>query len=109
MQHDALEDGLYESLVTASLDRELAALPGHVTKLEKVDAADEPDVLARYVAKEMARVLRDTKNEAQRVDLVNDPWLVRPQFRPVAPGLPRRWRLSKVCGEEATRYRREGS
>ncbi|PFG39517.1 superfamily II DNA or RNA helicase [Georgenia soli] len=72
MQHDALHDGLYESLVTPSLERKLAGLPGHRSRLEAVDAADEPDVLARHVAGEVARVLRDTRNESKRVELVNE-------------------------------------
>lgn len=71
MRGDALPDGLYESLLTPSLERQLAALPSRLSKLGKVDSADAPDVLARHVAGEVARVLRDTRNETKRIEIVN--------------------------------------
>ncbi|MFH5821149.1 DUF3427 domain-containing protein [Georgenia sp. AZ-5] len=67
-----MDEGIYEQLLTRKLERDLSAVPHLRAELHEVDPADEPDVLARHIASEVARVLRDTRNEAKRAALANE-------------------------------------
>ncbi|QDB79591.1 DUF3427 domain-containing protein [Georgenia wutianyii] len=68
-----MHDGLYESLITTSLQQTLNSLPPHrVIDEQEVDEADAPSILARHVAEELERALRETKNAQTRLTLIND-------------------------------------
>lgn len=90
-----MDEGIYEQLITRRVERDLSALPHLRANLHVVDAADEPEILARHVAAEVARVLRDTKNENKRTQLANDVLdILRADDEAVAP--PTRQLLSLV-------------
>jgi superfamily II DNA or RNA helicase/HKD family nuclease len=66
-----LAEGVYESLHTAGLSRELA--DAELTpRFEVVDPADAPEVLARHVADAVRRTLLGVREESARVALVNE-------------------------------------
>lgn len=69
--NDALPEGMYESLLTARLEKLLAERPDDTRLIYDVDSGDEPHVLARHVRNAVERALRDEKDPAQRRDLVN--------------------------------------
>ena len=71
MSSDALPDGLYESLVTASLAAEVGKL-GSAAQVSGIDAVDEPHVLARHVYDATRRLLASTQDSEQRRSIVND-------------------------------------
>ena len=66
-----LPAGLYESLLTAGLQRRLSALPSLTSRLEAVDEADQPHVLARQVYEETLRHLSSLGTEDARLELAN--------------------------------------
>lgn len=66
-----LEAGLYETLVTANLQRRLQSQGGLLPTIEAVDEADAPHVLARQVYEEAVRRLAAISTESERLDLVN--------------------------------------
>ena len=67
-----LAAGVYESLHTAGLDRQLADATGLTPRFSLVDAADAPEVLARHIASIVRRVLADERNHDRRSTLVNE-------------------------------------
>ena len=67
-----MHEGIYESLVTRALSRDLAQLVDLEPTRSPVDEADQPHVLARHVAQATERVLSATKDVETRVRLVND-------------------------------------
>lgn len=66
-----MEDGLYEALVTEQLTRALAALPPDATTTSHIDAAEQPQALARHVAEIVRRRIEATADETDRLDVVN--------------------------------------
>ena len=69
--NDALPEGVYESLLTARLEKLLADRPDDTRLIYDVDSGDEPHVLARHVRTAVERVLNEEKDPAKRLDLVN--------------------------------------
>ena len=67
-----MEPGIYDALVTDGLLEAIGRSDGLVARLRDVDAADQPDVLARHVRDAVLRVLGSTRDEGKRVALVND-------------------------------------
>ncbi|WP_406833213.1 DUF3427 domain-containing protein [Pedococcus sp. KACC 23699] len=68
-------EGLYESLITNELEDRLARdlQPHlHVATRASTDNAEEPEVLARHVRDVLVRALREERDPARRVRLVND-------------------------------------
>ena len=63
-------EGVYESLETAGLTRQLRSLPLDA-RFEVIDPADAPEVLARHIAEVVRRTL-DGRDEPARVALVNE-------------------------------------
>lgn len=67
-----MREGIHESLLTKGLSRDLEAL-GHLRQVvEAVDEADQPHVLARHIRDIVLRSLESTKDQTQRLELVND-------------------------------------
>ncbi len=69
-----MHDGLYESLITARLERQLAALRvfGDVTdEITSIDPTDQPEILARHVRDAVVRVLESTRDVEARLRVVN--------------------------------------
>jgi superfamily II DNA or RNA helicase/HKD family nuclease len=66
-----MQEGLYESLVTSGLERQLAGLVDLVADRRDVDAEDQAHVLARHVRDAVWRALAATRNPEDRVALVN--------------------------------------
>ena len=64
-------EGIYESLITSDLEARLARLTGLHALITDIDPADQPHVLSRYVSDELTRRLESTKDEAQRLQIVN--------------------------------------
>lgn len=62
--------GLYESLLTDALTAQIRHSAGDPS-FGKVDPADQPHVLARHIYEVAQRVLAGTKDEAQRIEIVN--------------------------------------
>ena len=71
MTEHELKRGLYEALVTRSLQSQLAALPDPLRTVQTVDEADQPHVLARHVQVLVERALRESKDPERRLSLVN--------------------------------------
>ncbi len=67
-----VDEGLYESLHTTSLERRLRSLPAGAAVFEKLDKAAAPDVLARHVAEVVRRALTEHADDDRREALVND-------------------------------------
>jgi len=103
-----MHEGLYESLLTRRLERELRSVDALQQDLDKVDEAEQPEVLARHVRDALHRVLSATRDPAKRVSLVNDvlarleqldesvvdgPRQLRALFAPPAPGVTRPTRV----------------
>ncbi|TRW43151.1 DUF3427 domain-containing protein [Georgenia yuyongxinii] len=90
-----MDEGIYEQLITRKVENDLTGSAHLRADLHTVDPADEPDVLARHIAAEVARALRDTKNENKRTQLANDLLdVIRADGQTVAP--PTRQLLSLV-------------
>ena len=100
-----MDEGLYESLLTPRLREDVAAIDSLDARTDGVDAAEQPEVLARHIAHAMARTLRQHADPARRVALVNevlqlldatdDTVLPGPEqllalLRPAGPGVPGR-------------------
>jgi superfamily II DNA or RNA helicase/HKD family nuclease len=66
-----LAPGLYESLITRSLEKQLGDLPETLRTLQSVDEADQPHVMSRHVQTLVERALRETKDPEKRIALVN--------------------------------------
>lgn len=66
-----VDEGLYESLHTASLERRLRSLPAGAAVFDTIDAAAAPEVLARHVADVVRRALAGHGDDARRQELVN--------------------------------------
>ncbi|MDL5159278.1 DUF3427 domain-containing protein [Actinomycetospora termitidis] len=66
-----VDEGLYESLRTAGLERRLEALPDDAAVFRPLDAAAAPDVLARHVAEVVRRALSANGDDTRRRDVVN--------------------------------------
>ncbi|MEL4503653.1 DUF3427 domain-containing protein [Luteococcus sp. H138] len=84
MSESAVQPGLYESLVTRALANQLDQTDLQA-ELRDVDAADQPDVLARHLAAALRRRL--PKNPEERISVVNQllGLLQDPDEEPVAP------------------------
>ncbi len=67
-----MDEGLYEALLTARLRDALVGIRSLDERIEGVDAAEQPAVLARHVADAVARILRQHTDPTRRVALVND-------------------------------------
>lgn len=67
----SLLEGVYESLITAHLQKRLDEAGDVDAPRAPVADADEPEVLSRHVAQALARVLRSERNPERRVALVN--------------------------------------
>lgn len=65
-----LTTGLYEALVTEQLRLQVRSLDGVTTELAKVEEAEAPEVLARFVAEATRRAMFEVRH-ADRVPLVN--------------------------------------
>ena len=98
-----MREGIYESLVTRGLSRDLTRLDHLEQLLHDVDEADQPHVLARHVGDAVLRSLQATRDTARRVAIVNsvlDALQTSPEHgidqvrqllalaRPAAPGVP---------------------
>jgi superfamily II DNA or RNA helicase len=66
-----VDEGLYESLHTAALQRRLQGLPNGAAIFAALDKAAAPDVLARHVAEIVRRSLSTNDDGQRRQDLVN--------------------------------------
>ena len=66
-----LRPGLYESLLTAKLGRQLAANADLDAELRAVDPAEQPEVLARHIREAAFRTLSAVHDPGKRVELVN--------------------------------------
>ncbi len=66
-----MEPGLYELLMTHALGQRLSTIGPATAILQKVDAADEPHVLARHIAAATEHILAATKDSARRVEIAN--------------------------------------
>src|SRR3954468_6589378 len=67
----SLSEGLYESLITAHLQRRLDAAGDISASRGAVADADEPEVLSRHVAQAVTRGRRNERAPGVRVELVN--------------------------------------
>lgn len=100
---DDLREGLYESLLTDELRARILKASGFEPQYGPIDAADEPEVLARHVRGAVLRVLESEKHRERRRALVNellnrlddmdgqissDTRQLLAIRRPVAPGTP---------------------
>jgi superfamily II DNA or RNA helicase/HKD family nuclease len=67
-----MKPGIYDALVTNGLLEALGRTDGLESVLRNIDEADQPEVLARHVRDAVLRALTDTRDESERVELVND-------------------------------------
>ncbi|HEU4946499.1 MAG TPA: DEAD/DEAH box helicase family protein, partial [Kribbella sp.] len=67
-----MKPGIYESLITHGLRAALDHVDGLTPEARKVDDADQPEVLARHVRDAVIRALSNTRDQSQRLVLVND-------------------------------------
>ncbi|TCO32885.1 superfamily II DNA or RNA helicase [Kribbella steppae] len=67
-----MEPGIYDALVTNGLLEAISQANGQMAVLHSVDDADQPEVLARHVRDAVLRTLGSTRDQSQRVALVND-------------------------------------
>ncbi len=66
-----MEEGIYEELVTESLDQALGAGPLRSDQ-RSVDKVDQPHVFARHIASIVERQLRGVSDQAERIAVAND-------------------------------------
>ena len=66
-----MNEGIYESLVTAGVQRVLDGQSGVRQVIEHVDEADQAHVLARHVHEGVLQALNAARDETDRVTLVN--------------------------------------
>ncbi len=64
-------EGVYESLITSELEDRLARLTELHALVADIDAADQPQILSRHVSNELTRILEGTRDEGQRLQIVN--------------------------------------
>ncbi|GAA1558437.1 DEAD/DEAH box helicase [Kribbella lupini] len=67
-----MRPGIYDALVTHGLLDALRQSDELSPTFEKVDEADQPEVLARHLRDVIFRVLDGTRNEEKRISIVND-------------------------------------
>ena len=67
-----VRDGLYESLITAALEADIAAAAGLEPRIANVDVADEVHVLTSHIAEAIARRLERIKDSADRLKAANE-------------------------------------
>ncbi|MGW1345282.1 DUF3427 domain-containing protein [Kribbella sp. NPDC002412] len=67
-----MEPGIYDALVTNGLLEAISQADGQVAVLHSIDEADQPEVLARHVRDAVLRALASTRDQGQRVALIND-------------------------------------
>lgn len=65
-----MREGIYESLLTASLNKDISAL-SLIPDISAVDLADQPVVLTRHVAEAVLNSLESQKDPAARTEMVN--------------------------------------
>ena len=63
-----LPEGLYESLVTSRLGRQLAVHEDLESAFRAVDPAEQPEILARHVRDATFRALTTQREPAKRVE-----------------------------------------
>ncbi len=68
---EELNDGLYESVLTQRLQARLISAAGRVPDLRAIDAAEQPEILARHLRDAALRSLSAQRDPAKRVELVN--------------------------------------
>jgi superfamily II DNA or RNA helicase/HKD family nuclease len=68
---EPLQPGLYESLLTTHLERQLAHADDVLADLGDVDPAEQPHVLARHIYEEATRALAGLRDTDSRLNLVN--------------------------------------
>ncbi len=68
---DSLLEGLYESLITRTLEQRLAQNSAFDVHRGEIDDADAPDILARHVRDVTLRALRQERDSGRRIALVN--------------------------------------
>jgi superfamily II DNA or RNA helicase/HKD family nuclease len=66
-----MHEGLYESLVTNGLEKRLADVIDLTALTRDVDVEDQPHILARHVRDAVWRVLSATRDQEERIALVN--------------------------------------
>ena len=67
-----VEPGVYESLLTARLKQLLEASVDQVADLKDVDQAEQPQVIARHLAKLIERALASARTPEARITLARD-------------------------------------
>jgi superfamily II DNA or RNA helicase/HKD family nuclease len=65
-----VHDGLYESLVTARLLRELSLIVDREPVTSNIDDAEAPEILGRHIADLVSRRVRETRDPEARLALV---------------------------------------
>lgn len=84
-----LREGLYESLITTRLGRQLAVTADLDAVLRAVDPAEQPEVLSRHVRDAAFSALSAQRDPAKRVELVNALLELLDQIDESASGEPR--------------------
>lgn len=69
MKRDALAEGIYEHLLTVGLERRLEGTAPARTEVSALSRADLPAKLARHLAAEIERALRDAKDVDAQLEL----------------------------------------
>ncbi|TCC17132.1 DUF3427 domain-containing protein [Kribbella sindirgiensis] len=67
-----MEPGIYDALITNRLLEVIGRSDGLESALQRVDQADQPEVLARHVRDAVLRALSSKTDQKQRVELVNE-------------------------------------
>lgn len=67
-----MHEGLYESVVTAALERQIDGLVGFDSQTAKVDPADQTHVLTRHLADAIHRRLAAEKDPERKLTLANE-------------------------------------
>jgi hypothetical protein len=66
-----MERGLYEQLITVSLQSRLAAVDADEARTRPVDTGDQPHVLARHIETAVQTVLVAIRDPSRRLAVVN--------------------------------------
>lgn len=77
-----MDEGLYESLLTDRLDRDLAARPDLSAQIAAVDDAEQPLTLARHLSPLIERALRTARTADERTALTRAILAVLPEPEP---------------------------
>ena len=98
-----MDEGLYESLLTARSELDIASIRDLVVEIRNLDQAEQPEVLARHLHDAVVRRLSAMSSGPQRVELVNrvladlemphdsvrgDVQQLMSLSRPASPGVP---------------------